>query len=214
MAALLMGLEKVTYLVNRCRTYEILHLQNNPSQPASLKAEKNLEDALLAIYSHILMFLAKANRMYEKNLAQRTIHAFLNPNDIVDFIESCEKLESRAHIDASSCECAYDRERNTEFMQKLRQSLANLDEPIIRIDSRVFTMFEKLKSVEQSSILQWISSIPYEDNHKTASQGRTEGTGKWLLQHQRYLEWRKSSASMILWLHGFREFTWYAPGVL
>ena len=92
--------------------------------------------------------------------------------------------------------------------------MANLDESIIRIDHRVFSMFETLKSVKQSSILQWISSIPYEDNHKTASQGRTEGTGQWLLQHQRYLEWRKSSASMILWLHGFRELTWYAEGVL
>ena len=74
MAALLMGLEKVTYLVNRCRIYEILHLQNKPSQPASLEAEKNLEDALLAIYSHILMFLAKANRMYEKiSLSERSM---------------------------------------------------------------------------------------------------------------------------------------------
>lgn len=218
MAALLIGLEKVTYIIIRCRIYETLHLHNKPSQQhlshisrlCSVEAETNLERALVEIYSHVLRFLIKADQLYEKNSAQRILYAMLNPTKVHEFVKNCERLETEVGIEAGNCESIYTREINkesTEHIKELRRLLVDLEEPIMRVDCRVATMFKKLNNFEQSKILQWISSIPYEDNHTTARQGRTDGTGKWLLGHSRYREWRKSSASMILWLHGFREFS-------
>lgn len=215
MAALLMGLEKVTCLINRCKIYEALHLHLHykPSQQCTAEAQTNMERALVAIYSHILRFLVKADQLYEKNSANRILYAILNPTEVDGFVKSCERLETQVEIETRNCESTYTREMNEETVariMKLEQLLVNLEEPIVRVDCRVATMFERLNKSEQSEILQWISSIPYEDNHTTACQGRTINTGQWLLEHPRYREWRKSSASMILWLHGFREFLLYA----
>lgn len=114
-------------------------------------------------------------------------------------------MDYEAHI----CESTYNREMNVESISRaheLKRLLVELKEPMMRIDSRVAATFDILNSNKQSDILRWISSIPYEDNHKTACKGRTEGTGEWLLNHEQYRDWRGSSASMILWLHGFRQF--------
>lgn len=55
---------------------------------------------------------------------------------------------------------------------------------------------------------QWISNIPYAHvvKHDRVSRERAEGTGKWLLRHERYLEWRDLSISQILWLQRDREY--------
>jgi len=54
-------------------------------------------------------------------------------------------------------------------------------------------------------ILDWISTIAYEDNHKTTAEGLLEGTGRWLRNKPEFQEWRASSVSGILWLHGKRK---------
>jgi ankyrin repeat domain-containing protein 50 len=75
----------------------------------------------------------------------------------------------------------------------------------------VAALYDKLNETERLEILAWVSDIPYKSNHYTASRGRTGGTGEWLLIHERYREWRESSASMILWLHGSRKCPAYTP---
>lgn len=209
MAALLMGLEKIGYLVSQCEIYECLYLRLHPTQPTkqseqlSLQAKIQLEKAMTELYTHILQFLAKANRISEMKTLRKTVHAILNPGEVIDFIEKCTSLENRMREEVEICERVFDQQQNAEstrILCELRKLLGDLEQPIVRIDNKIGFMFEKLNSSEQSDILQWISNIPYEDNHLTARQGRTEGTGTWLLRHSQYLEWRKSSASMILWL--------------
>lgn len=204
MGAILIGVEKVAYLIDRCGLYEILYLQR-----AFEQAETNLESALVTLYSHLLRFLALANRFYKKNNATRAGYGILNPNEFASFVEESASLEKRVDCEAHICESTYNRDMNVESVSRaheLKRLLIELKEPIMRIDSRVAAMFRNLNSNKQSDILRWISSIPYEDNHKTARKGRTEETGEWLLNHEQYRDWRGSSASMILWLHGFRQF--------
>lgn len=203
MGALLIGLERVAYIINRSKIYELLYLQRISEQ-----AHLNLESALAALYAHILKFLATANKLYSKNIGSRIAHGILNPDEVVNFVEKCTPLEDRVDIEANICENTYNRGVNTEFTnhaKEFKRLLVDLKEPIMRVDYRVAAMFVKLNESEQSDILRALSSIPYEDSHKTARQGRTNGTGRWLLNHERYREWRGSSASMILWLHGFRR---------
>lgn len=208
MAALLTGVERMTSLISRCRIYEALYLKTKQSEQEDLgSAVTNLTSALVTLYTTMLEFLASALRASGQNLISRTLHAIFNP---AGFLENSQTLEENVAIEADNCERIHTRRVHAgaeEQIQQLKRILADLKTPILRIDSRVATLCERLDSSERLSILKWISDICYEENHFHACQGRTKGTGKWLLQHEKYREWCSSSASMILWLHGNREYT-------
>lgn len=204
MGDLLFGTEKVTYLVNRCKIYEALYVYNaTPGQ-----ALNNLRLALIALYDTILRFFASANRLYDKKTASRAVHAILNPDDVRNFIQNCQSLEEQVDIEASNCERTYTHTVHVKLgkhMGRLEQLLKETRDPIVRIDERVTNLWVRSNVSEQYEILCWTSPVPYEENHKTAREKRTADTGQWLLMHEIYCQWRKSSASMILWLHGIRE---------
>ena len=50
----MVGLEKTSYIINRCAVYELLYLK------AETKASRNLEKTLLQLYITILKYLTKA----------------------------------------------------------------------------------------------------------------------------------------------------------
>ena len=216
MGALLTGVEKMMSLIGRCQIYEALYLRKEQSgQEEWNHAVKRLTSSLVTLYVIMLKFLAGAIRAYNRGTINRTLHAILNPAEVIGFLGKCESLEIDVARDVDNCERIHTDQIQTsseEQVQKLKQILVDLQTPILRIDSRVATLCERLNSSERLSILEWISSIRYEENHFFARQGRTSGTGNWLLRHQRFCDWRFSSASMILWLHGDREF--YCVSVL
>ncbi|RYP72603.1 hypothetical protein DL771_004098 [Monosporascus sp. 5C6A] len=60
----------------------------------------------------------------------------------------------------------------------------------------------KSESAERVRMLQWMSTIPFEDMHNQAKDGRTHDTGLWLLAHKQFNKWRLEGASMTLWVYG------------
>lgn len=203
-AAMLIAVEKVLSIISRCKIIEILHLDVETLG----QAIGNLRSALVEIYSHILKFLATARRLKSKGYARMVVHGLFNPEEAEKFVKDCEKMEWRVDSEARNCESLYTREAYAESANRadvLHSLLLRFDQPLIRLDSRVGLMFTRLEESRQSKILQWISLIPYKDGHMTASRGRTEGTGRWLLHHPKFCQWRRSSSSSMLWLHGFRK---------
>lgn len=209
MGALLTGVEKITPLIGRCQIYEALYLKTEQCEQEDWKSVvKNLTSALTSLYAVMLRFLASAIGAYNQGSFSRTLGAILNPAEVIGFLDKCQTLENSVAIDVDNCERVHTRRiqaSSEEQILNLKQALADLQTPTWRIDSRVATLCEKLDSAERLRILEWISSTRYEENHFFACQGRTSGTGRWLLQHERYHEWRASSVSMILWLHGERK---------
>ncbi len=51
--------------------------------------------------------------------------------------------------------------------------------------------------------------MPHMTHHKAMTQNCIPGSGEWLFRKKEFIEWRKSSVSSILWLHGIREFCPY-----
>lgn len=196
-------------LIGRCQIYEVLYLKTQLSENEEWKsAATNLTSALVPLYATILGFLASAIRAYNQSLISRTLYAILNPAEVTGFLEKCQALESNVAIEVDNCDRIHTRQiqaHSEEQIQTLKQILVDLQTPILRLDSRVAGLCEKLDSSERLKMLEWISGIRYEENHYFASKGRTSGTCEWLLRHERYREWRASSASMILWLHGDRK---------
>ena len=207
MGALLLGLDRVLYIIDRCKVYEMLY----PRDPRAVEAGDNFETALTELYVLILQFLSKAIKLYDKNTAGRALNAFWDPNDIVDFEKRCQDLEARVDIEAQNCERLYNKferavsSQHTKTLTGLLEKLKELKYPIGRIDNTVAALWNRSNEIERSEILRWTSQIPYEDHHTTARKGRTKDTGGWLLKHGQYQAWQSSDESMILWLHGIRK---------
>ena len=206
MGALLTGVEKMTSSIGRCQIYEALYLNREHfEQEQWEQAIINLTSALVTLYTTMLSFLGSAIRAYDKGTITRTLHAILNPAEIIGFLDMCHTQENDVVREIDNCEHIL-HAGSDKHIQKLKQILDHMQAPVLRIDSRVAALYKKVTSSERLKLLEWISDIRYEENHFFARQGRTRGTGQWLLQHEKYREWRESSASMILWLHGDRKF--------
>ena len=204
MGALLTGIEKIASLIGRCQIYEALYLKREFGHEKWKQAVSNLTSALVTLYAIMLSFLGSAIRAYDQSFLVRTLDAILNPSRVIGFLDRCQALENNVVFEVDNCEHIL-RVGSEEHFQRLEQILDDLQTPILRIDSRVAVLYERLHSSERLDILEWISHIHHEENHFFARQGRTSQTGAWLLRHEKYREWRTSSASMILWLHGDRE---------
>jgi hypothetical protein len=54
--AIMVGVEKTSYIIDRCAVYELLYLK------VETKASRNLEKTLLLLYTTILKYLAKSTK--------------------------------------------------------------------------------------------------------------------------------------------------------
>lgn len=80
--------------------------------------------------------------------------------------------------------------------------LASLNEPIKRLVDHSKISAQVLQESQRIQLLQWLSPVPFSSHHKRQSESRTPGSGQWLLDHDRYLNWRNGSSSGIFLLHG------------
>ncbi|OJD14083.1 hypothetical protein AJ78_05529, partial [Emergomyces pasteurianus Ep9510] len=197
MGALLVAVERVTYLVGRCAVYESLYTpRNTPAEPL-----QNFHGALVRLYAAVLRLLALSHRLFSKSTAARTLLALVKPNDVLESVASCQDLEIRVDVEAQNCERALSRD-SRELDTKARRLLENLSTPILRSDDKVSSLLQTITDEEHLKILDWISEVLYGRNHATVKDTRTSGTCEWLLKRLSYMEWKNTSSSMILWLYG------------
>lgn len=84
----------------------------------------------------------------------------------------------------------------------LEITLKELDEPIKRMCSSIVDIQDRLKEEERLQIFDWLSSIEYNNHHRTKAKGLMSESGKWLLKKSEFQHWMSSSTSSVLWLHG------------
>ena len=207
MEFLLTGVEILTNTINRCRIYEILYLDDTQYQQTESPmrpAFDHLSAALISLYAAVLRFLAKAYRAFSKSGFHRARDATFNPGMFEGLLEQARLLDLDVIAAVGNCKEAYNRNAHRKA-GRLFEILKDLEEPAQRIDSGVKTLSQNVGTKRRTETLQWISAIPYEDNHNTAAMGHTSGTGEWLLQHGTYVKWRTSRTCNVLWLYGIRK---------
>lgn len=104
---------------------------------------------------------------------------------------------------------------STDSASKLEALLGSFQDPLVRTAKKVEALSQSLiesrnesKSKEERlEILQWLSNVQYKKHHQSLSKGLLEGTGSWLLKKPQVVEWRNSSVSSVLWLHGIRRYS-------
>lgn len=139
MEALFRGLNRICYILYRCRLYEVL-LQ---SSQGSALARQNLQLALTEFYTVILRFLAQAAHVYEKGSLQRAFAAFWSSDDIKALENQCRELETRAEIEAQNC----DRSESSEA-RKLLLELPMMKDLSDSISSTVTAIWKNLQEKE------------------------------------------------------------------
>ena len=207
MELLLKGVEGLTNITTRCRIYEILYLDGIQSQETEdpiKPAFEHLRKTLVSLYAVVLRFLAKAFRAFSKSGIRRAQGATFNPGMFEGLAEQLQLLDAEVVAATANCKEAYNRNAR-RGMRRVLKLLRDLEEPVQRIDLRVQVLLQNVGAKRRTEILQWISAIPYEDNHNTACTGHTNGTGEWLLRHDTYTKWRTSRSRNILWLYGIRK---------
>lgn len=200
-------MERMVYLIGRCRIYEQLYLSEKKATPDLV--EQQLEAALTKLYTVILRFLCTALSFYGKTAFSRTYDAILNQGELQGFFTDLEYSEERGHRDASNCNSARNATAHRKLLgngQHLRDLLETWNDPFLPTASGVAIIHDDLSQEKRRRILTWISGIEYARLHYTARENRLEGTGQWVLAHEKYLEWKRSTASMILWLRGVRTY--------
>ena len=207
MECLLTGVERLTNTISRCRIYEILYLdgiQYQQTESPIKPAFGHLHTALISLYVAVLRFLAKAYRAFSKSGFRRARDATFNPGMFEGLLEQSLVLDAEVAAAVGNCKeaCNRNAQRNIEGLSRI---LKDLEGPVQRIDSGVKALLQSVDTKRRTEILQWISAVPYEDNHNTAAMGHTSGTGEWLLQHDTYVKWRTSDTHNILWLYGIRR---------
>ncbi|KAI5792009.1 hypothetical protein EDC01DRAFT_746799, partial [Geopyxis carbonaria] len=197
MSILLVGLEKTSYLIDRCTIYEKLYIQ--PQNSAYESDYEGLEKGLLALYTAIFAFLNSAISFCSRNTAERHIRSALGTTDLSSHIEEIETLEVRVFQEASTLEAICEL---TERFARVFEFLIKVTDSTARFESKLDAIHTELQKSKRSEILKWTSNVPYEQHHQRIKETRLDGTGEWILQRNEYQEWRASSSSMLLLLHG------------
>ncbi|KAI5784286.1 hypothetical protein FPQ18DRAFT_298011, partial [Pyronema domesticum] len=188
MDAILVGLENIAGLIQRCTLYELLYLSEDSS------GSKNLEKSMLRLYTAILKFLAKAIDKFKQN----RLKAVFTTEDISNYLGNVENLEKAVGHDADVAKA----ESTRTELAHLRTQLEHITNSTLHIQPQLHNIQDRLEDSERSSILEWISTIPYRSHHERINAERLEGTGKWLLEREDYRTWISSSVSKLLLLRG------------
>ncbi|KAN0072796.1 hypothetical protein V8E54_008910 [Elaphomyces granulatus] len=198
--AMLEGLEYVSNLITRYAILEAIYRGKSSASVHQLNA------SVIKLYGAILVFLGKAHyNAFEEMVGDirrcqadvdtvfRLADAERQEEIAMDIISSrvatvVMSKSLSALIDTLAIESAEMRGRTGRL---LRLAL-DLNSPINRMADQLTALKDTL----------WLSTIPYEQHHQNVRKDRLNGSGLWLLGKPKFTDWRLSSVSSILWLHG------------
>ena len=200
MCALVVTVETVTRIINRCRVFELLY--TSETIPPPQKALDNLHDSLVKLYAVILQLIAHSRELFSKSTAARTIRAILLPGETSGLTGQLMALEQVASEEARVCDSQRKHNTDAETKNQLETLQRYLEEfrPII---SNARDLFDIVTASEQLEILEWTSKVLYTSHHSTMKELRTDGTCEWLLKNSGFHQWHNKSTSAVLLLYGY-----------
>lgn len=194
MGVLLTCTEKVTLALNHCTVLESLHRTDDT--PGHLLL--NLETALVKLYVILLQLIIVAHDLCSQSMTVRALKATFDPSKLDDLVEACSQREAQVKREADLC----DKVRKRQVDQAVLAWLENLFKPVVRVDENVKAVLQRLELEEKYALLEWMCPTLYGFHHDSVVDARTEGTCEWVLEKPEFQQWRYSSSSTILWLHG------------
>ena len=201
------GAESIARMIGRYAVFEQIYLGSRS------KASTELENALIKLYSAILMYQSKAKHFFDQSSAKRIIRsAFVTEDEmgklakkmeveesVVDRCAATLNTENQASIKESLGALSISQYENSA---KLKDILQSIDGPVLRMSSQLNEIEDNLDKTKRHEILRWLSAQPHHEHHEQIRKKALAGTGRWLVEDSTYAEWHKGSTSSLLWLHG------------
>ncbi|KAI1388967.1 uncharacterized protein F4822DRAFT_263886 [Hypoxylon trugodes] len=198
---LLIGLERITSLCLRCRIHHQLYLSEK--RPAlSDNVTGPLKTSIITLFKEILSFISMSVEYCERGLFEKTIKGTFQPDKFSARLTALEDEAEKVERAANNCyhlSVISGLESVTDQFSELHSIL---DQGFCRVDDALNGVWTSMQANEYIDMLKWISDIPYQSDYENARASRLTGTCEWLLRHEKYAQWRDSSCSTTLWLHG------------
>ena len=201
------GAESIARMLGRYAIFEEIYLRRTS------KASMELENALVRLYSTILMYESKAKRFFDQSSSKRILRSAFVIED--EFGSLARKMDlEQSHVDRCAATLGAENQNNIsdslealsisqyEKHARLMDLLHSIDGPILRMSSQLNDIEDNLDKSKRYEILRWLSAQPYIEHHEQISKKALAGTGKWLLEDPIYAKWHRGSTSSLLWLHG------------
>ncbi|KAI0884268.1 uncharacterized protein GGS22DRAFT_194819 [Annulohypoxylon maeteangense] len=205
------GLNKVVIIMSRGLIYE-WHLQNSWKTGNDRNTEL-FENFIVDLYEQTLIFLIAASDHYTSGLkgaVARTWASVWKANAITDFEENTIKIQLDLQDEAATCfrigvqgSLASILESQGALQTQLAR-LKDIHEDTKMIKEAVMNKGNYESNQKRSSVLEWLSKLPYIDHHTSAKDKRVFGTGNWIFEHEDFKNWHDSVEQHILWIHGIR----------
>ena len=196
---------KAVSLLVRCDTYQELFMAQDPALCPSEVTLDRLKTSIVQVYAQTQLLLGFTIQYHHSEV--KIIRAPLNIisapwklEDLKDLADKLSENKSQLLQVADDCEKYCALLNRTNF-----QKLLKIDKDLGTMNSNLVSALEQLDKDQRVRILEWISPILYREHHDTIKEVRTAGTCEWLIQNERFHEWRDASSSAILWLHSSRK---------
>ncbi|KAG9842500.1 hypothetical protein KCU98_g9180, partial [Aureobasidium melanogenum] len=182
-------------MITRYAVVESLYLL----EESSLKAQ--LTDRITKLYLSILRYLSGARTYYDKSTWGRVLEsAVRSSHDLVEVPIGAVRAghgevdEILKVIDAGIKELERLRKFSRDMMKKL--------EPIDELTAEISEMRTERLREEANQKFHWLSTVPVQSHHAKAHEDVVAGTGTWLMERHHYIDWKLSSASCAILVHG------------
>ncbi|MCJ1428331.1 hypothetical protein MMC29_006240, partial [Sticta canariensis] len=192
-SVMLEGLISVCDILRLYRIKETLYLQdsNELTCPDFLKAIEELYTDIFEYQARLICFLSW-------NSAKRGFRGTLKLDDWVGMLEKIKVSDDRC----TQYSTVFSKAEEQHFYAKESSSI----EQSIEIQKKVFDMFEATRDSAQrerrddkeAELLQSLASDYKSD--KDSISTRVPGTCEWFFKDQRFLDWRDSKTSRLLWV--------------
>ncbi|KAF6225376.1 hypothetical protein HO173_012760 [Letharia columbiana] len=183
------GAESISRMIERYAIFEDIYLRRTS------KASIELENALVRLYSTILVYQSKAKSFFDQSSPKRVSRSVFVTED--EFASIARKIDlEQSNVDR--CAAILDGENQNNFSNSLEALSVGHSER----HAELIELLHHLDNSKRYEILRWISPQPYLEHHEQISKNILAGTGKWVLEDPIYAEWHQGSTSSLLRLHG------------
>jgi hypothetical protein len=166
------------------------------------KTRLALENAMEALYTALLYFQIRMV-IYTQSRVERIKAPFIHKDESSPQKELAKigqlEQELMKQLRASNGELSAS---TLKHVLALKKSLTQIQEDIETIHAALDHVLKVVDGNRRTKILEWMSSIRYEDSHKRAEKKPTPGTTDWILEHTEYQTWANSDESDGIWLYG------------
>lgn len=150
------------------------------------------------MYEKILSLLAHAKSQLVASGAARFCKALWDADRGQTLVQDLNATEEQLQRYVQACDVEKRHGQGEEACRLLR----SLNEPLRCMDDKVSQLYRTIEAQELRETLNFISETHVGSQHHRRTKEKTEGTGTWLLKHEKFRNWEDSSSSSILWLTG------------